>query len=388
MKHNTVLQQLSLSEMLQRHTVAELRFFFKQLSLKIKSGLRKDMMVKCVSQWILAHPDIVMTHLFTYELRMYDDIINHQEKEPWIPGSLDRMPFDDIVYSEDEGVKFYIAPDLAEKLRPLLADEIARREQSCEETIENSIIGLLNLRGAIPYEEYMDILEPIIQKDDSKGSIAYRFNRFVVGNDYNDELAVESPYIPGTDFNIFDARRVDSNVEPKRFTTEEIAKAGMMPYPQIGGASRSALKKQLFELGHSETGAENFLLNRWLEKQNDEINPLQVIDTFKYDSFEQAQATLMLMTEYANNMPYWRFKGWSSAQMAAETLKRTPGGMPHIVMGPNMRARGITSFEQLQEMAIRGEEIPDAPLAPTTKVGRNDPCPCGSGKKYKHCCGR
>lgn len=21
-----------------------------------------------------------------------------------------------------------------------------------------------------------------------------------------------------------------------------------------------------------------------------------------------------------------------------------------------------------------------------TKVGRNDPCPCGSGKKYKKCC--
>ena len=24
----------------------------------------------------------------------------------------------------------------------------------------------------------------------------------------------------------------------------------------------------------------------------------------------------------------------------------------------------------------------------TTKVGRNEPCPCGSGKKFKHCCGR
>ena len=23
-----------------------------------------------------------------------------------------------------------------------------------------------------------------------------------------------------------------------------------------------------------------------------------------------------------------------------------------------------------------------------SKVGRNDPCPCGSGKKYKKCCGR
>jgi len=24
----------------------------------------------------------------------------------------------------------------------------------------------------------------------------------------------------------------------------------------------------------------------------------------------------------------------------------------------------------------------------TKKIGRNDPCPCGSGKKYKSCCGQ
>ena len=27
-------------------------------------------------------------------------------------------------------------------------------------------------------------------------------------------------------------------------------------------------------------------------------------------------------------------------------------------------------------------------LVKPPKVGRNDPCPCGSGKKYKKCCGR
>jgi uncharacterized protein len=31
--------------------------------------------------------------------------------------------------------------------------------------------------------------------------------------------------------------------------------------------------------------------------------------------------------------------------------------------------------------------IPGAGSASTKKVGRNDPCPCGSGKKYKRCCG-
>ena len=26
------------------------------------------------------------------------------------------------------------------------------------------------------------------------------------------------------------------------------------------------------------------------------------------------------------------------------------------------------------------------PLVKDAKIGRNDPCPCGSGKKYKNCC--
>ncbi len=33
------------------------------------------------------------------------------------------------------------------------------------------------------------------------------------------------------------------------------------------------------------------------------------------------------------------------------------------------------------------EELPDDEPVPQGKIGRNDPCPCGSGKKYKKCCG-
>jgi preprotein translocase subunit SecA len=32
--------------------------------------------------------------------------------------------------------------------------------------------------------------------------------------------------------------------------------------------------------------------------------------------------------------------------------------------------------------------IPAAAAAAVAHVGRNDPCPCGSGKKYKHCHGK
>lgn len=43
--------------------------------------------------------------------------------------------------------------------------------------------------------------------------------------------------------------------------------------------------------------------------------------------------------------------------------------------------------EYLWELQSEPDEpaLPVLP-APTVKVGRNDPCPCGSGKKYKRCC--
>ncbi len=47
---------------------------------------------------------------------------------------------------------------------------------------------------------------------------------------------------------------------------------------------------------------------------------------------------------------------------------------------------GILSAERRHEItkAFRASKI----YVNANKVGRNDPCPCGSGKKYKNCCGK
>lgn len=72
--------------------------------------------------------------------------------------------------------------------------------------------------------------------------------------------------------------------------------------------------------------------------------------------------------------------------------------------GPNIRkslADGTMDARELRQ-SILTMELPDKRLRPLMlqaleeaesavkipKVGRNDPCPCGSGKKYKKCCGR
>lgn len=46
----------------------------------------------------------------------------------------------------------------------------------------------------------------------------------------------------------------------------------------------------------------------------------------------------------------------------------------------------IFSEEELK--ALYKEQKESGTIRKEKKVGRNDPCPCGSGKKYKKCCGK
>ena len=45
-------------------------------------------------------------------------------------------------------------------------------------------------------------------------------------------------------------------------------------------------------------------------------------------------------------------------------------------------------FTQEKKKALYLEQKKSGTIVKGHKVGRNDPCPCGSGKKYKYCCGR
>ena len=67
-----------------------------------------------------------------------------------------------------------------------------------------------------------------------------------------------------------------------------------------------------------------------------------------------------------------------AVKFTLRTPTRTQSTGPQITLGPKRRESHITAQAQQNNTIIRT----------TAKVGRNDPCPCGSGKKYKNCCGR
>ena len=68
---------------------------------------------------------------------------------------------------------------------------------------------------------------------------------------------------------------------------------------------------------------------------------------------------------------------------SAETIRRIflarSSGRHHRQAGAGGQVTG--------ESAGSDGTVKKQPVKKGQKVGRNDPCPCGSGKKYKKCCG-
>ena len=45
-------------------------------------------------------------------------------------------------------------------------------------------------------------------------------------------------------------------------------------------------------------------------------------------------------------------------------------------------------FSEEKRKELYKEQKKSGTVVKPHKIGRNDPCPCGSGKKYKYCCGK
>ena len=69
-----------------------------------------------------------------------------------------------------------------------------------------------------------------------------------------------------------------------------------------------------------------------------------------------------------------------------ETLVRTPAQREELSKQIAASVATIYRF-WLPYRAQRHDALVETVKRQSPKVGRNDPCPCGSGKKYKKCCG-
>ncbi len=92
------------------------------------------------------------------------------------------------------------------------------------------------------------------------------------------------------------------------------------------------------------------------------------------------------LRSYAQHDPVveYRIEGFDMFDQMIEAIREDT-----VKMLMTVRVRTAPQREQVAvPVEASGDGSVSATVVKKKKVGRNDPCPCGSGKKYKHCCGK
>ena len=124
------------------------------------------------------------------------------------------------------------------------------------------------------------------------------------------------------------------------------------------------------------------------------------------DALEDIRDAASLMS-YAQKNPLVEYKNTASdafddmIESITEAVVRTVNAVrisiqPRVQNAPNRKMQEVhrtpadlnTRRDQRTVVTSQSQAQNTTVVRSTPKVGRNDPCPCGSGKKYKHCCGK
>ncbi|WP_432354250.1 IS1096 element passenger TnpR family protein [Sporosarcina sp. A2] len=122
----------------------------------------------------------------------------------------------------------------------------------------------------------------------------------------------------------------------------------------------------------------------------------QLEKLFQKENLPQIQIDRMLHT-FMSGLSMWHANfmeviGRLMAQAGPLSEERVKRIVPVAINVANavrlIENRGHTPQEMFELERTDLKPLTERSASPGVKVGRNDPCPCGSGKKYKKCCGR
>lgn len=93
---------------------------------------------------------------------------------------------------------------------------------------------------------------------------------------------------------------------------------------------------------------------------------------------------------YGNQDPVIAYKkeGFEMFERMNASIQEDTVGMLMHVNIEKAPEREEKKVEMVMSGGSEGAKAPKHVQAVSNKIGRNDPCPCGSGKKYKNCCGK
>jgi preprotein translocase subunit SecA len=260
--------------------------------------------------------------------------------------------------------------------------------------IENSIVsrGIENAQKKVENRNF-SIRKNVLEYDDvinqQRGVIYGERSKVLLGEDLQET-------VKGMIDDVVDGI-VDSFAGEAKYS-DEWDLSGMMNYIEqslipapdftkedLLGLTATEAKEFLTERTHALYKAREEEMGAEVMRQLEKALLLRIIDQKwmdHIDAMDQLRNGISLRA-YGQKDPLveYKFEAYEAFQSMVYSIKED-------VVRYILRLKVVQNPEERKISTSHNEEKVKKPVRREKKIGRNQPCPCGSGKKYKHCCGQ
>ncbi|MEI3611906.1 YecA family protein [Pseudogracilibacillus sp. SO30301A] len=361
----------TLDEGLSKYTKHELDTIRKTLNIKDASSLKKAELIILLQEKI---PEYLEQIVFQLDVERFELLTNIAKNNGQIIAP--NVTNDQIEYFRANGL-IYTGTFEKKKIlaapKELIGQITAWKDNvNIRATVKRNTEwiklthGLLYYYGTLTRAQLVQMLE-----ETTKESINIEEFLAVIlnANSYFDEIHIDNELY--SNFRVFDPERVlqehqsRSSVPFYPFTKQQLLTAGEPGFVEKNQSYVQLVKflTKNFEIDWEEAdkiAEECVYATRIGDGPNDILEYLSHI--FDFDDMEIVQEFMDEVVHLMNNTREWFLKGYTSTELLAQEQN-------------HLRPLPVT-----KQNRDKGKKV--------VKIGRNAPCPCGSGKKYKKCCGR
>ncbi|RDW15427.1 YecA family protein [Oceanobacillus chungangensis] len=361
---------LTLHEGLSTYTKVDLDEIRKNLDIKNASGLKKAELSGLLEEKI---PSLVETFFYQLDYERFNLLLKIARNGGYIESP--DMVAHQINYLRASGIVFtgtfnekkvLVLPEDLTKVILSLGTDVGIRS-----TIKRNTNWVKLTRGLLYYYGTLSIdqLEEMVEKHTGE-TLTYPEYIAVI----HDAMAYRRDF--QIDENGYSNIRV---VDPKQIVEEHQSRENVPYYPFTKNDLLTAGEPEFVERNESYLQLLNFILDKYdvdrelaemyveecvyairMNYSSNEI--LQYLGSvLELKTMENVQALTNMIINLMNNTKKWILKGHTSMELSPNS---------------NQPLANATSEHNYGETKKK------------VKIGRNAPCPCGSGKKYKKCCGR
>lgn len=358
----------TLNEGLSRFTKGELDTIRKNLAIKNASSLKKAELIILLQEKIAENLESIPLNWDSERFQLLLDIAESGGLMPAPHIEAQQIEYfrgTGIIYSGIiEGEPVLAVPnELIDKVKELKNSIHIRSAVNKNTEWIRLTGGLLYYYGTLSIVQLAEFLEKYL-----KHPVHLREYLNVIrdANSFRTELQINGDGYSNR--RVFDAKRVIQEHQARKslsyysFTKQQLLAAGEPGFVERNKSYMQLVQflSQHFEISKEDAdqvAEECIFATRVGDTPEDLMKYLTSM--FKFDSVEKLQALMDIVVELMNSTREWFLKGYTSLE--------------------------LSSMEKKQ---LKPLPAADKDTNADAKVGRNDPCPCGSGKKYKKCCGR